>query len=154
MSNKNYIKEITLFFIFDSPLSLKKLILYFSALKMLTGQTPYIILSQKVADVYKKKKGDPIGVKITLQKKNLYIFLKKIIYEILPRINIKNFSLGNYLTSNLSIFHIKELLFLNEFKNHYFFFKNLENLKISILFYQEKKFIPFFFSVHELPFFK
>ncbi len=57
-----------------------------SQLMIITGQKPVYTLARKSIATFKIRKGIPIGVKVTLRGKRMYIFLEKLIKVVIPRI--------------------------------------------------------------------
>jgi large subunit ribosomal protein L5 len=57
-----------------------------SQLLVITGQKPVITRAKKAISSYKTREGDPIGLKITLRKKRMWDFLKRLIGIALPRV--------------------------------------------------------------------
>jgi large subunit ribosomal protein L5 len=53
---------------------------------LIAGQKPVIALARKSVSAFKIRKGQPIGVKVTLRGKNMYVFLEKLFKVVLPRI--------------------------------------------------------------------
>lgn len=75
----------------------------FNDLSLISGQKPIITKAKKSIAGFKIKEGFEIGCKVTLRKKNMYNFLDKLIFLVLPRVrdfrglNIKSFDgRGNY----------------------------------------------------------
>ncbi|GIW64093.1 MAG: 50S ribosomal protein L5 [Patescibacteria group bacterium] len=54
-------------------------------LSLITGQKPVITKARVSISAFKLRKGQPIGVKVTLRGKKMYYFLEKIIKIIIPR---------------------------------------------------------------------
>lgn len=54
--------------------------------RVISGQKPVIANARKSVAAFKIRKGQPIGVKVTLRGKNMYIFLEKLFKIVLPRI--------------------------------------------------------------------
>ncbi|MDD2505038.1 MAG: 50S ribosomal protein L5 [Bacilli bacterium] len=72
-------------------------------LETITGQKPIITTARKSIAGFKLREGHPIGAKVTLRGKNMYVFLEKLVKVSLPRvrdfrgINPKSFDgFGNY----------------------------------------------------------
>eukprot|EP00871_Galdieria_phlegrea_P004008 jgi/Galph1/4608/GphlegSOOS_G3254.1 len=53
---------------------------------LITGQKPIITYAKKSIAGFKIREKTPIGVKVTLRKEKMYVFLEKLIYLALPRI--------------------------------------------------------------------
>ncbi len=63
--------------IIDSPIEL---------LKAITGQKPVVARAKKSISNFKLKKGDPIGVLVTLRKNKMYEFFDRLVNVALPRV--------------------------------------------------------------------
>lgn len=97
---------------------------------LLTNQIPFLIKSKKKLVIIKIKKNSIIGFKITLYQKNIYIFLEKILFFILPNIKKKKiYFLKNKETFN---FKISNLFNFSEFKNEFFKFKEIFYLSLFV----------------------
>lgn len=57
-----------------------------SELALITGQKPVVTLSKKDISNFKVRKGNPIGVMVTLRREKMYEFLERLIRIALPRI--------------------------------------------------------------------
>lgn len=55
-------------------------------LKIITGQGPRICRAKQAVSGFKLRKGDPIGLKVTLRKKRMYDFLDRLFNLVLPRL--------------------------------------------------------------------
>ncbi len=55
-------------------------------LTLISGQKPVIALARKSVSAFKIRKGQAIGVKVTLRGKNMFDFLEKLFKIVLPRI--------------------------------------------------------------------
>ena len=113
----------------DSNIEKKKLINIILLLKLLTNQKPLITKSKKNNIFLKIKKNSIIGCKITLRKKNIFIFLEKILIFILPNLTKIKFNLK---TINILNFQIKNILYFFELKTEFLKFKNIPPIDISI----------------------
>ncbi len=72
-------------------------------LGLISGQRPVVTLARKSIATYKLREGMPIGVKVTLRRKQMYEFLDRLVTVALPRVrdfrglNAKSFDgNGNY----------------------------------------------------------
>ncbi|MBM3205456.1 50S ribosomal protein L5 [Candidatus Shapirobacteria bacterium] len=72
-------------------------------LKVITGQKPKVTRSRQSIAGFKLRKGEPLGLMVTLRGKRMYHFLEKVIKIVLPRLrDFKGVSLtgfdgrGNY----------------------------------------------------------
>lgn len=107
----------------------KKLINIIVLLKLITNQQPIVTKSKKNNIFLKIKKNSIIGCKVTLRKKNIFIFLEKLLIFILP--NIKNIKL-NQKNNNILNFQIKNVLNFFELKTEFLKFKNIPPIDVSI----------------------
>ena len=111
----------------DANINKKKLINIILLLKLITNQKPLITQSKKNNIFLKIKKNSIIGCKITLQKKNIFNFLEKILIFILP--NLREINLKN---KNIFNFQIKNILDFFELKTEFLRFKNIPPIDVSI----------------------
>jgi len=81
-------------------------------LEMITGQKPVIRKAKKAISAFKLKKGQPIGLKITLRRKRMYDFLDKLINVALPRTkDFKGVTARFDNQGNLTIGHREQTVF-------------------------------------------
>jgi len=55
-------------------------------LSLITGQKPKICRAKKSVSGFKLRKGEPIGLQVTLRGKRMYDFLEKLFHLVLPRL--------------------------------------------------------------------
>lgn len=55
-------------------------------LKQITGQKPMTTYARKAIAAFKLRKGEPIGLKVTLRSKRMNDFLQKLVAIVLPRV--------------------------------------------------------------------
>ena len=67
----------------DNKNSLKQAV---EELSIITGQKPIITKSKKAISNFKIRENDPVGVSVTLRKRNMYEFLERFIAIVSPRI--------------------------------------------------------------------
>nr|YP_010394340.1 ribosomal protein L5 [Phytophthora kernoviae]UXG56216.1 ribosomal protein L5 [Phytophthora kernoviae]DAZ88348.1 TPA_asm: ribosomal protein L5 [Phytophthora kernoviae]DAZ88781.1 TPA_asm: ribosomal protein L5 [Phytophthora kernoviae] len=113
----------------NANLEKKKLINIILLLKLITNQKPIVTKSKKNNIFLKIKKNSIIGCKITLRKKNIFYFLEKILFFILPHSNTINFNLKNKNILNFKIFNI---LYFFELKTEFLKFKNIPPIDVAI----------------------
>nr|WDB00110.1 ribosomal protein L5 [Cyanidium sp. THAL103] len=70
----------------DASQNLKLIESSIKEFSIITGQKPLIIKSKKSIAGFKLRENVPIGIKVTLRKSNMYVFLDKLINLSLPRI--------------------------------------------------------------------
>lgn len=107
----------------------KKLINIIVLLKLITNQKPIVTKSKKNNIFLKIKKNSIIGCKVTLRKKNINIFLEKLLIFIIPNIQKINFNSKNI---NILNFQIQNILNFFELKTEFLKFKNMPPIDISI----------------------
>ena len=108
----------------------KKLINIIILLKLITNQKPIVTKSKKNNIFLKIKKNSIIGCKVTLRKKNIYVFLEKLIIFILPQIN--NNIKFNFKNKNILSFQIKNILNFFELRREFLKFKDIPSIDVSI----------------------
>jgi large subunit ribosomal protein L5 len=113
----------------NSNIEKKKLINIIVLLKLITNQEPTTTKSKKINVLLKIKKNSIVGCKITLLKKNIYLFIEKLIFFILP--NIKNIN-TNFQNQNILNFQIKDILNFFELKTEFLKFQNIPSIDVSI----------------------
>lgn len=106
------LKSITLHIGFNTSI-LNNNLASFLLLEFISKNFPSITKAKKNSILFKKKKNEPNGLKVTLQKKQAYKFLQKLTLFILPKLKIK---LQNYRlkTSNTFSFSIQEMEHFHE----------------------------------------
>ena len=103
------------------------------ALELITSKKGTLTTTTKPNIILKIRKGNPVGCKITLHKKQIFTFLEKIYIYIFS--NIKNFAgikLSKKINSKSLSFKIFDTFKFIEFEEHYSLFNNLPNLDITI----------------------
>lgn len=98
------------------------------ALELITSQKGLLTFSKKSNIVLKIRKGNPIGCKVILKKETMYLFLEKLILNILS--NLTEFSINSLKSSSLTL---KNPLIFSELEQQYYFFKNVPKLQITIV---------------------
>lgn len=131
------LKKIVLNFNFKSS-DVKRLALAMVALELITLQKGTLTFTKRSNILLKLKKGEPIGCKIVLKNKNMYLFLFKILNEILPK--IKNFqglvfkiNKNNNLKINTVSLKLKNILNFLELEKNYYIFQNLSFLNVTFV---------------------
>ena len=133
------IKQITLNFKCKTT-ELKTLTSTLLATELISKKRGVLTITKKPNIVLKTKKGNPIGCKITLRKKNLLNFLIKIIIEITPKLKkFDGFKLNRKLKKNMFSFELHDTFIFNELESNYYLFNTLPKLGISIITTSQKK---------------
>lgn len=102
------------------------------ALELITSQKGKLTTTRHSNILFKIRKGNPTGCKVTLSKFQILNFISTIMIEILPK--LKNFS-GFSKKNNKNVFSYKltETFSFSELENHYYLFNSLPNLNITII---------------------
>nr|YP_010372548.1 ribosomal protein L7 [Myagropsis myagroides]UPE50185.1 ribosomal protein L7 [Myagropsis myagroides] len=103
------------------------------ALKIITGQRPQVIQEKIKVIRYKKGKIYAVGCKVTLRGLQLYNFLFKLLFNVLPR--IRQFD-GLKLPSHQSVycFVLKDIFAFEELIPLFPYFETLNHLKCQVFF--------------------
>lgn len=105
----------------------KALIILLSSLKLITLQNSNITVSKISNVVFKIRKGQPVGCKITLRNLKMNKFLFKLLNKSVPQKKL------NKVNDNQTFsFMLKNILIFDELEQNYQFFKNLPYLKIHL----------------------
>jgi len=129
------IKKIVLNFGCRIP-EIKHLAASLLALELITSKKGKLTTTKRSNILLKIRKGNPVGCKVVLTKKQMFKFLEKIIINIFP--NIKNFT-GVKLNNNKTVktktfsFEIQDIFTFTELEEQYYLFNNLPNLTITII---------------------
>ena len=115
----------------NSNIEKKKLINMIVLLKLITNQEPFLTKSRKNNILFKIKKGSIVGCKITLRKKNIYVFLENFYLFILPNFRNQNINY-NFKNQNIVHFQIPNILSFFELETEFLKFKNIPPIDISI----------------------
>jgi len=128
------VKKITLHTTSKQYLNDKKNIIpALLSLELITGQKPTLTYAKKAIAIFKLRKDQILGCKVTLRNQSLFGFLDRFVTIVLPRlrdfsgINRKsvdtsgNFSLG-----------LDNILVFTELENHYEYFESLRGIDINI----------------------
>jgi large subunit ribosomal protein L5 len=111
---------------------LKKLTTSLLALQLLTSKKGNLTISKKANIILKIREGTPVGCSIILSKKEMYKFLGKLIFEILPKLKNKNL-IKTLKTKNALTYNFSNPLIFKEFEKNYLFFNSLKNLQITFI---------------------
>lgn len=126
--------KIVLTFKCKTP-NLKNLVTSALALRFITNKTPKLILLKNTSIFIKLRKGSPIGCTLILKKKDMYVFLTKLLVDIFPKLkNFYKISVNQSSKFQNSIsYNMKEIFNFVQLGNNYLFFENLSNLQITFV---------------------
>lgn len=100
------------------------------ALKIITNQKCTFILSKKPNAFLKLRKGQPVGAKLTLRRKNKNNFATKILFDIfLDSKNVTNFNNLNCSSNSLTLLNSNIFVF-KELENHFNTFQKVQSFHI------------------------
>ena len=142
------IKKIVLSLNF-SQTSLKGLLPLLSALTLASSQKPSLLISNRPIILLRVKSGLPVGCKVDLRGQQLFFFLEKLIFSILPR--LKDFSLS--FRKNVLFLSFPNLFVFKEIEKDYEYFADLPSLNIVFVFstYNRKSEIVDFLGAFHFP---
>lgn len=104
------------------------------AFELIANQKGVITTTTKSNVLLKIRKGNPIGCKLTLQKNNLFNFLRKIVMEVFPRVkNFNGFSKNRKIKKNAFSYEIHDTFSFLDLEGYYYCFNNLPKLDITIV---------------------
>lgn len=127
------LKKITLNFNCKTT-EIKNLSASLLALELITNQKGKLTATKHSNVLLKIRKGNPVGCKVTLRKKQMFYLLEKILIKILPKIkNFNGFLINRKLKKNAFSYELHDTLFFNELEEHYYLFNTLPNLSITLI---------------------
>ena len=127
--------------------NIKQLCAVMLALELITSKKGKFVTAKKANLFLKIKKGDAIGCQIILQKKLMYNFLTKLVFEIF--LKFKTYLQTN-VGSSIITFKLKnKLLFIELLDNYNLFNNNLTDLSITIICSETNK-NQFFYLINSL----
>ena len=144
------IENVKITIINTDNLSSKRILKFFTALKLATLQQPAFLRLKKTQVRWNLKKGLPIGVFISMHRRNKLNFLKMLKWIIFPQIN-KAWLLKKE-NINLS-FVINNIFIFSNLKPFYFFFNNFFKIQFFLKF-KKKNFQSnlFILKYYQIPF--
>ena len=124
------------------------------AFELIANQKGVITTTTKSNILLKIRKGNPTGCKLTLQKHNLFNFLKKVIKKVFPKLkSFKGFTPNRQIKKNAFSYEIHDTFSFFELEKHYYCFNNLPKLDITIVTTtQDKKELIFILKSLQFPF--
>ena len=128
------IRKITISSILNKDISLKNITKISALLEILTSQKSYFLRAKNSNISLKRKKGFPIGAKVTLRKDYALAFYFVLLCEIFPQFKESNITFNlkkNAKFRDSFSLNINDPLLFQELKNFYFLFKDICALKIT-----------------------
>ena len=133
VQNFPQIKKIVLNFGFKTN-DFTSLVTSLFVLELLTKQKGILTLSKNANLFLKIRKGNPVGCKVTLQKKAAFSFLNRYYYEIFPKLKQSEHLLNlKMLNKNSFSYNLNDTSVFQELNNKYYLFGNLPQLNITIV---------------------
>jgi len=113
-----------------SQSTLRSLLPALSALLLISSQKACLVVSKRPILRLKVKGGVAVGCKIDLRGKEMFVFLEKLLFYVLPR--LKDFK--PTLTGNNVFFKIDNMFLFKEIEKEYDYFQELPNLSVNMNF--------------------
>ena len=134
---------------------LKSLLSMLTALEIITTQRAIFTCAKNVNISLKLKKGTPIGCKITLRKQIMYLFFYKLINEFFIKLKVLRCFIVSKTFCNCFktlTFNLINILTFTELETNYYYFKNIPDLKITLVTNRLVKNEEMFFLLKSLKF--
>lgn len=104
------------------------------AFELIANQRGLLTKTKRSNILFKIRKGNPTGCKITLSRFNSYNFFSKMISEIFPKLkNFSGFNSKKILKKRTFSYELHETFVFKELESHYYLFNNLPKLNITII---------------------
>jgi large subunit ribosomal protein L5 len=127
------LKKIILNFGFKTA-DVKQLSAGLLAFELIANQKGTITTTTKSNILLKIRKGNPTGCKLTLQKYNLFDFMKKLVMEVFPKLkNFNGITPTRKIKKNAFSYEIHDTFSFFDLEGHYYYFNNLPKLDITII---------------------
>lgn len=102
--------------------------------ELIISQSGKLTETKRSNILFKIRKGNPTGCKLTLSKFNTFNFLSKMTMDIFPKLkNFSSFNNSKKLKPNTFSYKLKETFSFYELENHYYLFNNLPPLDVTIV---------------------
>jgi len=104
------------------------------ALKLITNQKGKLTTTKYSNILFKIRKGNATGCKVTLSKVQIFNFFSKTFTEVLPKLkNFNGFHLTKKIKKNNFSYELSDNFSFEELENNYSLFKDLPKLNITIV---------------------
>ena len=143
------LKKIILTFGFNTS-DFKKISIALLALKLITKKQSKIVSAKKPNVLLKIRKGEPVGCKVILTKKFMFLLLSNLLFKILP-FNFKYRILLKECNVNSLTFNIKNILIFKTLEQNYILFNRIDNLHLTVVTASKNK-EEFFYFLNLLKF--
>jgi large subunit ribosomal protein L5 len=134
--------------------NIKNLAASILALELVSRQKGALTKTKTSSILLKVRKGNPVGCKIILKRKQMFKFLTRLLIEVLPRTkNFDGLKLNPSVEQSTFSYQLRDTLHFNELEKHYYLFNNLPQLKITFVTNSKlKKELTFILTSLQLPF--
>jgi large subunit ribosomal protein L5 len=134
--------------------NIKNLAASILALELVSRQKGALTKTKTSSILLKVRKGNPVGCKIILKRKQMFKFLTRLLIEVLPRTkNFDGLKLNPSVEQSTFSYQLRDTLNFNELEKHYYLFNNLPQLKITFVTNSKlKKELTFILTSLQLPF--
>lgn len=126
------------------------------AIELITNQNGTFTRTKNSNILFKIRKGNPTGCKVTLQKFQAFNFLEKFLVEIFPALKIfKGFKITKKIKKSFFSYELHETFSFSELESNYYLFNNLPKLNITLITNSKnKKELIYILKSFQLPFFR
>nr|AML60756.1 ribosomal protein L5 [Monodopsis sp. MarTras21] len=113
-----------------SQATLKNLLPSLGALLLISSQNPCLVASKRLNLILKVKGGVTIGCKVDLREKDMFLFLEKLIFNVLPRLKAFRYTI---MEKNV-FFKVNNIFLFKEIEKEYEYFQDLPRLDVNLNF--------------------
>jgi large subunit ribosomal protein L5 len=127
------------------------------ALELITQQKGCLTKTKYSKILFKIRKGNPTGCKVTLAKFNKFKFLELLIIEIFPKLkNFNGLDLKGLKRNNNFSYKLDNIYIFSELEKNYYLFNNIPQLDISLSILpsnssKKNEELHFLFKAYQLP---
>jgi large subunit ribosomal protein L5 len=134
--------------------NIKNLAASILALELVSLQKGILTQTRTSSILLKVRKGNPVGCKVILKKKQMFKFLTRLLVDIFPKTkNFGGLKLNSWVKQSAFSYQLRDTLNFNELEKHYYLFNNLPQLKITFVTNSNlKKELSFILTSLQLPF--
>lgn len=100
-----------------------------SGFEFICGQKAKITKAKKSVSAFQTRTNQPIGCKVTLRKAALFSFLEKLVFILMPRLNVLKY---HEVCSRAYNVGMEQILLFPEIEGHYDFFDSLKGCHLHI----------------------
>ena len=131
------VQNVFLSFIIKENSNAKEFMKHYTFLEIITTQRPFFIRAKKSITRFKQRRGNPIGVAVTIRNRQKNLFCLRLIGELLPKALLTPLKCC-LLSSSFSIttwtFHLTDTFIFSEIKYFYFYFAGMSFINFFLFF--------------------